>query len=64
VPTKYSRCLPLSMQFDSGCRCSKIMSPPKCNETLSPSQDGDIILEHLQPAIFGLSKQLPMYMVP
>src|ERR1035437_8701238 len=24
-----------------GCRCSKIMSPPNCNETLSPSQDGD-----------------------
>ncbi len=23
------------------CRCSKIMSPPNCNETLSPSQDGD-----------------------
>src|SRR5271169_1912233 len=21
------------------CRCSKIMSPPNCNETLSPSQD-------------------------
>jgi hypothetical protein len=40
----------------SACRCSKIMSPPNCNETLSPSQDGDrvslqlggdIILEHL-----------------
>src|ERR1039458_5535478 len=25
----------------SQCRCSKIMSPPNCNETLSPSQDGD-----------------------
>src|SRR5882762_370412 len=23
------------------CRCSKIMSPPNCNETLSPYQDGD-----------------------
>ena len=23
------------------CRCSKIMSPPNCNETLSPLQDGD-----------------------
>jgi deoxycytidine triphosphate deaminase len=24
-----------------GCRCSKIMSPLNCNETLSPYQDGD-----------------------
>jgi hypothetical protein len=24
-----------------GCRCSKIMSPLNCNETLSPSKDGD-----------------------
>jgi hypothetical protein len=23
------------------CRCSKIMSPPNCNETLSPCEDGD-----------------------
>jgi transposase len=23
------------------CRCSKIMSPLNCNETLSPSEDGD-----------------------
>jgi len=23
------------------CRCSKIMSPPNCNETLSPYEDGD-----------------------
>jgi hypothetical protein len=23
------------------CKCSKIMSPHKCNETLSPSEDGD-----------------------
>ena len=23
------------------CRCSKIMSPPNCNETLSPYRDGD-----------------------
>src|SRR5208282_4425856 len=23
------------------CRCSKIMSPHNCNETLSPSKDGD-----------------------
>src|ERR1700730_11646319 len=25
----------------SRCRCSKIMSPPNCNETLSPYQDSD-----------------------
>jgi len=23
------------------CRCSKIMSPPNCNQTLSPWRDGD-----------------------
>jgi three-Cys-motif partner protein len=28
------------IQFDN-CRCSKIMSPPNCNETLSPCKDGD-----------------------
>jgi hypothetical protein len=27
--------------IDTQCRCSKIMSPLNCNQTLSPYQDGD-----------------------
>src|SRR5208282_831103 len=30
-----------TLQSERPCRCSKIMSPHNCNETLSPYQDGD-----------------------